>query len=155
MGREPNLLYRLLKRSKKNYLPFLFFSLKLNNFQYWGLIVSLNWAVKTLMKFLLLWVVQLCDHLQKLDLITKYCTSSSLHFNPKTCKKGCANILQFQRFKLISFSYLLFPRIHNINHKARQAEKPRMLVQHKYSQLQASWSEHRNCLSGYTVTVTP
>ena len=49
------------------------------------------------------------------------------------------------------FSYLLFPRIYNINLKARQAAQPRMLSPTQ-SATQANWSEQSNGLSGYTVT---
>ena len=51
----------------------------------------------------------------------------------------------------MSFSYLLFPRIYNINLKARQAAQPRMLSP-KQSAKHANWSEQSNRLSGYTVT---
>lgn len=79
---------------------------------------------------------------------------SSLNFNPKFYKKGCANILQFKRSKFMSFSYLLFPGIHNINLKARQAEKFRMLgTTTKISYNKQAGVSKATTVSGYTVTV--
>lgn len=54
----------------------------------------------------------------------------------------------------MSFSYLLFPGIHNINLKARQAEKVYdAWYNRKNNQLQQAGVSKATALSGFTVTV--